>query len=547
MKKLGCLLLVFLLAAGVTAGLLAGGGRDFAGWGRKGDGTIHVQPEGKPEAGLLQDVEKAASAFNDLLQAGMGVRLTRDVEVYVAGTEADYQQVLRREFSLEPAEAKSIAEISGGWTGGKRAVTAINGKAGVMTGTSDRISTTAHELFHQVQYELSDGNDTDEKALFWLEEGSADYIGARVAAELGGKTMMKWILDVKTELIRAPHTANPEQLQHNTLAQRKALMRKDLHTYQLADLMTWYLLDHYAKGQEETKLAVYFRKLKEVHEGETAFAQTFGVELTPFLQEFSRWWAAEQQKPAVLHFEVREGVPRSLEQSLQSQAEAVQSLFSRRFGRQLCGEYQIVLSRDQQDMAKAVALYCDLPAKQAQELAAASLWIENGSTILINTQQLDTDRQRIFTMGALMMRVLQGQRMGAPERNVEWLVRGAGYIMGVARLGEAEMGTLTQYQRAWIDVLQQAGRVPQLAQMGTAEGYRKVADSFTDDTASVLAEYATAELVNRYGWKSLADWQEAVRATGDGQKAFRQVFGLSLADFEAAVQAKVQRQMRSRR
>ena len=72
MKKLGCLLLVFLLAAGVAAGLLAGGGRDFAGWGRKGDGTIHVQPEGKPEAGLLQDVEKAASAFNDLLQAGQG-------------------------------------------------------------------------------------------------------------------------------------------------------------------------------------------------------------------------------------------------------------------------------------------------------------------------------------------------------------------------------------------------------------------------------------------------------------------------------------------
>ena len=547
MKKLGCLLLVFLLAAGVAAGLLAGGGRDFAGWGRKGDGTIHVQPEGKPEAGLLQDVEKAASAFNDLLQAGMGVRLTRDVEVYVAGTEADYQQVLRREFSLEPAEAKSIAEISGGWTGGKRAVTAINGKAGVMTGTSDRISTTAHELFHQVQYELSDGNDTDEKALFWLEEGSADYIGARVAAELGGKTMTKWILDVKTELMRAPQTAKPEQLQHNTLAQRKALMRKDLHTYQLADLMTWYLLDRYAKGEEETKLAAYFRQLREVHEGETAFAQTFGIELGSFLQEFSQWWAAEQQRPAVLHFEAREGVRSGLTASLQRQADAVQALFARRFGRQLCGEYQVVLSQDQQDMAQAVSLYCDLPPKQAQELAAASLWIENGSTILINAQQLDTDRQRLFTMGALMMRVLQGQRMGAPERNVEWLVRGAGYIMGVARLGEAGLGTLPQYQRAWIDALRQAGRVPQLAQMETPDGYRKTADSFTDDTASVMAEYATAELVTRYGWKSLSDWQEAVRSTGDGQKAFRQVFGLNLVDFEAAVQGKVQRQVKSHR
>ena len=150
-------------------------------------------------------------------------------------------------------------------------------------------------------------------------------------------------------------------------------------------------------------------------------------------------------------------------------------------------------------------------------------------------------------MGALMMRVLQGQRMGAPERNVEWLVRGAGYIMGVARLGEAGLGTLPQYQRAWIDALRQAGHVPQLAQMETTDGYRKTADSFTDDTASVMAEYATAELVTRYGWKSLSDWQEAVRSTGDGQKAFRQVFGLNLVDFEAAVQGKVQRQVKSHR
>ncbi|SFT84596.1 hypothetical protein SAMN02910356_02394 [Selenomonas sp. GACV-9] len=547
MKKIGCLLLAFLLAAGMTIGVLKWGGKDLTAWGRTGDGTIHVQAEGRPDAAMLRDVEKAAAAFNDQLQAGMGVRLTRDVEVYVAGSEADYQQVLEREFDLEPAEAKSIADISGGWTGGKRAVTAINGKAGVMTGPSDRISTTAHELFHQVQYELSDGNDTDEKALFWLEEGSADYIGARIAESLGGKTMTKWILDVKVELMRAPKTASPQELQHNTLRQRKDLMCKDLHTYQMADLMTWYLLTRYAKGEEEIKLADYFRKLREIHQGENAFAQTFGIELADFLQEFSQWWAAEQQKTAALHFEAREGVDKGLVDSLQRQAEAAQDLFARRLGRQLRGEYQLVLSPSQQDMAQAVALYCDLPAEKAAEIAAASLWIENGSTILINAQQLESDRQRIFTMGALLMRVMQGQRMGAPERNIEWLVRGAGYIMGVARLGEAGLGTLPQYQHAWIASLREKGVIPQLAQMETPDGYRQVADSFTDDTASVLTEYATAELVTRYGWKSLSDWQEAVRSTGDGQKAFRQVFGLNLVDFEAAVQGKVQRQVKSHR
>ena len=74
-----------------------------------------------------------------------------------------------------------MAAISGGWSGGSLHVTAVNAKAGVMDGHSDRYATTAHEPFHQLQYEMSHGRDTDKTALFWLEEGSADYVGAMMA------------------------------------------------------------------------------------------------------------------------------------------------------------------------------------------------------------------------------------------------------------------------------------------------------------------------------------------------------------------------------
>ena len=306
MKKLGCLVLLLLAVAGV-AGLM--GHSDWLPFGREaGDGYIKILTEGQPSETMMRDVRQACEAFNRTIEQTMGVRLQRNVKVFVGGTEGDYQQILQREFGLEPEEARAIADISGGWTGGKKAITAINGKAGVMNSSSDRISTTGHELFHQVKYELSDGNDTDEQALFWLEEGSADYVGADLAARLGGKSMQKWILDVKAELMGASHTISPENLQHNTLEQRKALMGKDLHSYQMSDLMTWYLLVTRAKGHEGEKLAQYFRQLKETKQGEVAFQNTFGLSLEDFLRQFDRWWKEEQTKPAVLHFEAREGV-----------------------------------------------------------------------------------------------------------------------------------------------------------------------------------------------------------------------------------------------
>lgn len=542
MKKIGCLVLLLLVLAAVGVTCLMDGG--YSPFGQpEGDGSIKIITEGQPGDEMIKDVQQAADAFNRTLEQNMGVRLQRNIKVYVGGSETDYQQILQREFKLSAEEAKSIADISGGWTGGKRAVTAINGKAGVMTSSSDRISTTAHELFHQVQYELSDGNDTDEQALFWLEEGSADYIGADLAARLGGKSMQKWILDVKAELMSAPRTVSAENLQHNTLDQRKALMEKELHSYQMSDLMTWYLLTTRARGHEGEMLAKYFRQLKDVKQGETAFQNTFGISLEEFLRQFDRWWKEEQAKPAILHLEARDGVSQALVHSLEDEMKSVQNMFQNRLGQQLHGEYQIVLAGSQADLAQAIKTYCSIPEERAKELAASSLWVENGSTVLINASQIESDRQQSFTVGVMLMRVMQGQRMGQPERSIEWLIRGSGYLMGVARLGEKGLGTLPQYQRAWVDSLRKAGRLPQLARMSTVEGFRQVSESLSDDTASVMAEYATAELVNRHGWPSLVRWQEATRASGDAQKAFRQVFGQSSTDFEAELQNRLQRQV----
>ena len=165
------------------------------------DGAIHVEGSGA----ALADVQKAAAAFDGLTQEKLGVTRRHSVRVYVAASDADYRRILREEFSLSDEEAGQVAAISGGWSGGSLHVTAVNAKAGVMDGHSDRYATTAHELFHQLQYEMSHGRDTDKTALFWLEEGSADYVGAMMAEKLGARTLARWQQGVLDDQIGRAH------------------------------------------------------------------------------------------------------------------------------------------------------------------------------------------------------------------------------------------------------------------------------------------------------------------------------------------------------
>ena len=314
------------------------------------DGAIHVEGSGA----ALPDVKKAASAFDGLTQEKLGAVRHHSVRVFVATSDADYRRILKEEFSLSDEEAQEVAAISGGWSGGRLHVTAVNAKAGVMDSHSDRYATTAHELFHQLQYELSRGRDTDKEALFWLEEGSADYVGAMMAEHLGGRKLARWQNDVLDNLLGAPHAARPDQLIHLEFAERKAIMAKEYHAYEMADMMTVQLLARFPEEQRGQRLAAYFTALGEGKSGEEAFAQTFGLTLDDFLQEFAAWWQAQKSEPAKIQIEACEGVADGQVDSYAAEAEAVQSLLQRRFGQTLRGSYTLVLASGKEELAQAV-------------------------------------------------------------------------------------------------------------------------------------------------------------------------------------------------
>lgn len=378
---------------------------------------IDVHAAGDVAPDMMQDVQTAVQIFEQDA-ARSGAPLIHHVDVYVAATQDDYISVLTNQFEQSAEDAAKIAEVSGGWTGGRKGLTALNGVAGVMDDTSDRKSTTAHELFHQLQFELSDGNDTDEKALFWMEEGAADYVGARIAEQAKGKTLRKWELDTLYDLRMAESTVKPESLAHCTLQQRMALMDKKYHTYQMADAMVICLMQQ-QKGKELSSLLQYFRLLKDHPDGEEAFEQAFGLSYGSFLKKFRAWYDGELHHPAELMFRARDGVPAGRAEALHEQALAVQPLLKQSFGQEVHGRYDVVVCANPEDYAAAIQEVCAVPKEKAQELAQDSLWVSNAGTIVLHADELTDRRQQQYAMATLMARLLRVQLSGRPEDHAD--------------------------------------------------------------------------------------------------------------------------------
>lgn len=529
---LACLLLLVGIGAGAVfhrEGLM---GLERLLYGHAGTG-ISIHAEGSVPSAAMKQVQDASDMFQQLAGEQMGTPIHQAVDVFVCEDQASYQSTLQRAFDLSEDDAKQIADVSGGWTGASRQVTAINASAGVMSTRSDHYATTGHELFHQLQYELSRGHDTDDQALFWLEEGSADYVGAVVAERLHGRSVEKWKRDALDDLLTAAHPATPQDVQHCTAEQRKQLMARAFHTYSLADVMTAYLLARYAKGQECGQLAAYFRQLGESGSGEQAFAQTFGLPLDAFLQEFSAWWAQKQTAGAQVQIKTREGVSSAIPGKLQREFAASQQLLARQMGMRWHGEYELILARDQADLEKAAMESLDMDGKKAKELASSSLWIENGSTILVNASQLGDDRQLAFSTAVLVLRAAAAESSGqtAKEKDIAWLTRGMGYLFGTCRVVEMGEANMPAYRKTWRVKLQQAGRIPELASIASEKGYQEAVGKFGDETISALSELACLELHTKYGWNRYARYVKAVQQTENAEKAFRAVYGVSVGQF----------------
>ena len=499
--------------------------RDELGLVSEEDGRIAVYTEGEIEKKSLEDIKKAAAYFNEYTKKNMDASLHRPVQLFVSGEEESYKTVLEREFGLSGDEAARVAAISGGWSGGSIHITAVNASAGVMTTFGDRYNTTGHELFHQLQHELSHGKDVDERSLFWLEEGSADYIGSAIADSLGGKPLWKWQLDVKAALLRARSTVKPTALQHCDFEQRKKLMDKSFHTYQVADLMTGYLLEKFPPEKRLVLIGEYFRALSKYENGEDAFHHVFGMDLENFLQEYMSWWNDFCHHPAVFHYETGPGLKNDRAIAIENEIEAMQHWLEGTLGTRLRGEYFVFLSGNEGEMAKALAKYTELNIDKARSMAASSLCVENGGVLIVNGAHLEEDKQRAFSLGILAMRTYEGQVLGeAKDKGHAWLLHGAAYMAGINRQAAVSGYMVKDYIRTAQEIVR--GRnLPRAETLQNESDYKKAVERYGEKEIAAVTELAVYELIRNHGWSSFVTYLQETAKNNDGGRAYRNIYG----------------------
>ena len=227
-----------------------------------------------------------------------------------------------------------------------------------------------------------------------------------------------------------------------------------------------------------------------------------------------------------------------------AEAEAVQSLLQRRFGQTLRGSYTLVLASGKEELAQAVSARSDMTSDEARKNVGESLWLENGSTVFLDAAALDSRRQQTFSMGVMLTRVMEAQAMGGTEQEVAWLARGTAYLIGTLRLSEEGLGSVEDYRRSWLSVLQEKGRFPDGADLTVPKSYEQAVASFGDESCSLVAELTAHDLLVRRGWGSFAKWMRATGlAGGDGEKAFRSTYGEGASAYASAASTRLLREV----
>ncbi|HWQ62195.1 MAG TPA: hypothetical protein VN521_07780, partial [Negativicutes bacterium] len=217
--------------------------------------TVIAEPGADPAHVAM--VQKTVDSYNEIVSKDMGATLDRDVRVFVCPDRDSYRVVLSRELGLSPAIAARNAKITIGFYAVRTSSVAVHFDIKGSTAERRAYKATAHELFHQLQYQLAGGKLAN--AYYWMREGTADLIGARVAEKNGYQSISKWQSDQLNTLRRSGKHASPQEVITADIERWTTLMEQEQHPYEVADLMVFHLMTRTGSGYRN--FADYFRLL----------------------------------------------------------------------------------------------------------------------------------------------------------------------------------------------------------------------------------------------------------------------------------------------
>lgn len=497
------------------------------------EAAIKVIPQPGTDPVILQKVQKAVNSFNELLYAEMKVTLTQDVTVFVCPSPVSYRDTLIRDMHFSAIEAERHAKLTSGISRGRRDAVALKfdpARPEIINAVAYK--TTTHELFHQVQDQLS--NDRNSQAMRWLMEGSANYVAYTIAEQVGYQSREKWKLDTLNTIRRTKSHAAPSQMIHISLEAWEGLLENKLYPYEMSDLMVLYLMSQ-VKGNPYEAIAEYFRLTAQGKNDEDNFYKAFGISLKQFLTGFDDWYAHEMAETAKVDITARGNVPADQLADFEKGVTLSRQYFLQHWATDLRSEVRFIVVPDKIGFADALVQEMGMDRTQAVERAKLGGWNTRGSITIVDLSYYRTGQGRTYGAAENMIaRLIDEVGAAKAYTDLNWFAFGGRGAFAAFIVQKGGGQSPEMYERSLITTLKKADVVPSLTELSTRQGWEESRKRYPSSYAAT-ANLAAIYLFKLKGIDAYYQWLTITAKNGNAEKALLEVYGLTTQDIDLVI------------
>jgi hypothetical protein len=373
----------------------------------------------------------------------------------------------------------------------------------------------AHELFHQIQGQLE-----GEKRyrLYWMSEGSADYVGARIAEKLNVANMESWKQQRINQLRKNSDHASPNELAFLSSSQWTTLMETKKSPYEVSDLMLLFVLERSGKGIES--IAEYFRLCGKVMDGNKALSGAFGADLATVNAEFLPWLTSRLSKTGEVDMETIGGVPDAWLKSTQLGVNRAVGFITEKLGILPTSSFRMFVAASADDyiraLTKELGISPDIAATRKNET-----WRYSKGVAVIQAAGISTDALRARIGGLTLARMWMDDYL--PRKSAEplyWLRQGGALAIGCDK----------EQRDSWKKLI--VGDRPSLSELGTQADLAQAEKRFGVPKVEAMCGMAATFLMEAYGTEKLGEWLTKTKEKGDATSTFLSVYGKTPQEFE---------------
>jgi hypothetical protein len=245
----------------------------------------------------LPVVKTSARHFNAALQEKLGVSLVDSARIYVVSSREDYGRVLNTEIRQVLTAAERTAAASDGFSNGRgQMVTSVFADVHDDFRWQLATTTTLHELVHELQGQLTAGNEGFAPQR-WMTEGSADQIAYLIAKDMPLEPTAKYEVNNWQERcidwykLGGARTTRPEDVLDVNFEQWLTLAKSEKSPYGMSGLMVMHMESLLGKKYYPALVRYWKLAAQKGQTEEDAFSTSFGMSREQFLGSLKTWLA----------------------------------------------------------------------------------------------------------------------------------------------------------------------------------------------------------------------------------------------------------------